>query len=198
VKLSLAHAEGNQVPTASQLTGLTATPADTGEGYGATGSKDQRKDSIGVNYSAGSLVVDAAYVAYDNKPTNGKTDYLYDLSGSYDFGVAKLGAGVESRSYLGGGTRTDMLIGVSVPVGAVTLGAQFASRALKSAQNGVADATANSSGVTATYNLSKRTYLTANYLREDNANAANASAATPAALDGATFTRTQLIIGHNF
>jgi len=193
VKLSLAHAEPNQVAAVN-----TGAGYDFGEGYGATGSSGQRKDTIGVNYSAGALVVDAGYASYDNKPTNGKTDYLYDLSGSYDFGVAKLGAGIENRSYVGGGTRTDMLIGVSVPVGAVTVGAQFASRALKSSQTGVADATANSSGVTATYNLSKRTYLTANYLREDNANAKDANAAAGVVLDGATFTRTQLIIGHNF
>ena len=190
VKLSLGHAEPDQTAAGAGV--------DTGEGYGATGSSKQRKDSIGVNYTAGPLVVDAGYVSYDNKPANTATDYLYDLSANYDFGVAKLGAGIESRSYVGGGTRTDMLIGVSVPVGAVTLGAQFASRALKSAQNGAADQTANSSGVTATYNLSKRTYLTANYLREDNANATNNNASKGVALDGATFTRTQFIIGHNF
>jgi predicted porin len=198
VKLSFGHAEGNQVPTASQLTGLTATPKDSGEGYGATGSTDSRKDSIGVKYSAGALIIDAGYVSYDNKPANGASDYIYDLSGSYDFGVAKLGAGVESRSYVGGGSRLDTLIGFAVPVGSLTLGLQFASRALKSSQNGVADATANSSALTATYNLSKRTYLAANYAREDNGNAANASAAKPAALDGATFTRTQLVIGQSF
>ena len=189
VKLSFTHGEPDQV---------TAGAADTGEGYGATGSSKQRKDAIGVNYSAGALVIDAGYISYDNKPVNTNSDYIYDLSASYDFGVAKLGGGIESRSYVGGGTRTDTLIGVGVPVGALTVGLQFASRAMKSSQTGVADATANSTALTAVYNLSKRTYMAANYAREDNANFAGANAAKGVVGDGATFTRTQLVIGQNF
>jgi predicted porin len=188
VKLSFGHGEPDQV----------SSTVDTGEGYGATGSSKQRKDAIGVNYSAGSLVVDAGYTSYDNKPANTATDYLYDLSASYDFGVAKLGGGIESRSYVGGGTRLDTLVGVSVPVGALTVGLQFASRALKSSQTGVADATANSTALTAVYNLSKRTYMAANYYREDNTNFVGANAAKGVVGDGATGTRTQLVIGQNF
>jgi predicted porin len=193
VKLSFSHAEPNQVAANTAAAGY-----DFGEGFGATGSSAQRKDTIGVNYAAGALVVDAGYASYDNKPTNGKTDYLYDLSASYDFGAAKLGGGLESRAYVGGGTRVDYLVGVSVPVGAVTLGLQFASRALKSSQTGVGDTTANSTALTANYALSKRTYLAANYAREDNTNAANANAAAGIVGDQIAMTRAQILIGHNF
>ena len=155
-----------------------------GEGtgtYGGAGNSgtNQRKNSYGLTYESGPLAANLSFGTYDQSGNTATTaaGYLtnvYDLSAAYDFGVAKVGAGVEKKTF-NVGTRQDTLLGVSFPVGALTLGAQVGQRSFSGVQTGgtsngsnlQADASGNGSvnatAVTAKYALSKRTYVGAKY-----------------------------------
>jgi len=143
-------------------------------GSGAAGTTGQRLNSLSVTYLGGALTANANYLVYDGRTDNVNTSYkdVIRAAASYDFGVAKLGGGVSVLTVTGGGTLTDSLIAVSVPVGALTLGANFAqetySGTVVQAGIGVStagqlDQTRNGYGLSATYALSKRTSLIANY-----------------------------------
>ena len=60
-------------------------------------------------------------------------------------------------------TTTDMLLGVSVPMGALTLGANWAQRELSDQVTSVDNGSYNGYGLKASYALSKRTALSADY-----------------------------------
>lgn len=157
----------------SLATGLTLAVAhqeaggELGEGSGQAGSNKQRMNAYALNYATGALMIDAQYLAhadFSNADTTNKSTTR--LAGTYDFGMAKLGAGVEATAQGGSGKVTDTLIAVKVPMGNLTLGAQLGSR-------NIADSTATTNGqrsgynLNAWYNLSKRTYLIAQYSRYD-------------------------------
>jgi predicted porin len=76
------------------------------------------------------------------------------VSGSYDLGVAKLGAGFANYKPVSGEKTTELALGVSAPVGPVTLGAFFAN-----SKTGTVKHTGFSFG--AKYDLSKRTNVVA-------------------------------------
>jgi hypothetical protein len=118
------------------------------------------------------------------------------LSGSYDLGMVKFGLGHVVTTYDNGINASpkqyDSLVGASVPLGALTLGAQFVTRrsddlsAIQLAsltQNG----TQNGWNVQAAYALSKRTSMIANYARWD-ATIGNTTQAN----------QTQLLLSHSF
>jgi len=174
-----------------------------GLGVGAAGtpvSRDaQRQSSIGLAYAAGPLAANLGYAVYDQKGSTDaaaadatNTDNKITLSAAYDLGVAKLGAGAESRK-LTKGTRLDTLIGVAFPVtSALTLNATFASRQLNDTlttqTNGLsADGTKTGYGLAASYALSKRTSLIANYRNWTNAVGDNSKA-----------TETNFLVAHSF
>lgn len=198
--VSLGHAENSNNDAA------TATvPSTQGLGVGAAGApakaSDQRQSSIGAAYSGGPLTANFGYAVYDQKgvevatataaatPTN--TDTKTTLSVAYDFGMFKLGAGAESRK-LTKGTRLDTLIGAALPLGALTLNATFASRQLNdtgTVQTNTlsADGTKTGYGLGASYALSKRTSLVANYRNWTNAVGDNSKA-----------NETNLLVSHSF
>ena len=136
---------------------------DAGTGSGASGtdantSDYQRSNTYSLTYKSGPLVADAGYRTYDManaQTTNASTRNRG--SASYDLGVAKLGAGWSQTSYTYGNSITDTLIGVSIPVGQLTLSGQFANRT--KGGNKLTSADTNYSGkvVTAVYSMSKRT-----------------------------------------
>lgn len=151
-------------------------------GLGVGGSGDaqtvgQRTNSYSVTYVGGPLIANVNYLTYDNRTTGAMSNLSYKdvvrTAVSYDFGVAKVGAGFMQLTLMSGGTLTDGLVAVSVPVGALTLGANFAT---ETAANLIAqptsfgtipagglDQTRNGYGFSATYALSKRTSIIANY-----------------------------------
>jgi predicted porin len=118
--------------------------------------------AVAVQYADGPLVLDGAYLTNENAGDKGH----YRASASYDFGVAKVAGGFERAAVdapAAKKTTTDMLLGVSVPVGAVTLGANWAQRQLSDQAVEALNNTTSGYGLKATYNLSKRTAISADY-----------------------------------
>jgi predicted porin len=111
--------------------------------------------SVGVNYAAGPV---SAGIDYN------QTIERIRASASLDLGMAKIGAGMETK----GGAGDNYVVGVSVPMGAVTVGAAYSANTKKRGTNattgsevGIEDAAATEVGVS--YALSKRTSLSAAY-----------------------------------
>jgi len=177
VYLGVSHSE--QASANSSVT--TGVGAGLGVGgAGAAGTTGQRLNSMSVTYVSGSLVANLNYLVYDGRTDNVNTSYrdVIRTAASYDLGVAKLGGGFSVLTTTGGSTLTDSMIAVSVPVGALTLGANFAQETSAGtiAQTipvagvgnvpfvaGQLDQTRSGSGLSASYALSKRTSLIATY-----------------------------------
>lgn len=170
VYVGLSHLE--QASVSSSTTSGVGMGLGVG-GAGAAGTTGQRLNSLSATYVGGALVANVNYLVYDGRIDNVNTSYkdVIRTAASYDFGVAKLGGGVSVLTTTGGSTLTDALIAVSVPAGSWTFGANFAqetsSGTVAQAALGMAagqlDQTRNGYGLAATYALSKRTSLIANY-----------------------------------
>ena len=151
-----------------------------GLGVNATGSNLQRLNVIGLGYAAGKLAVNGQYLSYDNRSNaaggaaNATASYVTRAAASYDLGVAKLGLGVSQANYTGGGTAQEWLVGASVPMGALTFGAQYSSRK-QSDMVIAADGTTFGSGLKVSYDLSKRTSIVSTYTRWDVLNQSTAN-----------------------
>jgi predicted porin len=126
-------------------------------------------------YGAGPITGSVTYTQVSNAQNNPTThvndgaDKLWVLTGSYDFGVAKLGAVYQrvTADYTVGNENSWML-GGTVPVGA---GAFLLSYSENNNSLGVSNATADTSKQVAvgyTYNLSKRTSLYTSYAHLSN------------------------------
>lgn len=158
------------VPVTSAIT-LSATyyePANLiGEGTGIAGTSAQQNMTYNVAYAAGALSAQLGYVDYTNEgATDATLKSAARLGGSYDLGVAKLGLGVSYTTHSDSGKVTEALLSASVPLGALSLNAGFASSKLD------ADTTSTLFPVVGTrtgymlgaqYNVSKRTYAILNY-----------------------------------
>ena len=159
--ISVAYAEPNN------YLGLGAGTSgfNSGTTSGATAANSQSNTALGLRYTDGPLVADAGYTIYDEGDTADKLGDKTNMrvAGSYDLGVAKLGAGWTQRTGKVG-TRTDMSIAASVPMGAVTLGANWVQRDLNSfrVENGPKVLNIGY-GLSANYALSKRTSFIADY-----------------------------------
>ena len=138
-KFGFAYGDGAGTPASSTYT-LGAT-------YVATGLKVVGQYNMTSATDALNAALSAAGVT-DPRTTS------YDLSVVYDAGVAKLGFGYDSprRAKQNGTDEAAMLFGVSVPMGATTIGANYATRDKN-----------NFFQVGAKYDLSKRTDVQAAY-----------------------------------
>nr|WP_315848888.1 porin [uncultured Rhodoferax sp.] len=154
--------------------GTPNTPFPTaalGLGAGATGAQavvGQRLNSYSVTYIGGPLVANLNYLQYDNRTQNSDISYkdVIRTAGSYDFGSFKLGAGFSQLTTMSGATISDGIVAASVPLGSLTLGANFGTETANGTTllgAGVLDQTRTGYSVAATYALSKRTSLIANY-----------------------------------
>lgn len=172
---------------------LSESSKGLGIGSGTSGASGgtvgQRTSDFIVFYGKGPLELVGAYRSYDNRNSvtiataEGLTkDSVYSFQAGYNFGVAKVGFGMNNITASVGPKVSDMLLGVSVPMGALTLGMTLgrattsgvadapasafpggaAAPLFKTAMQ-LADGTANSMSVGAKYDLSKRTSLTAKY-----------------------------------
>jgi predicted porin len=139
-----------------------------GEGAGQTGNAGiggQRRNLIEATYAAGALTANVGYASYDNQVDNSTGTSVNKVRGSanYDFGVAKVGFGIESNKK-NRGSVVDTFLGANAPIGALTLAVSWGSNKLDT--DGFApatDGTRSGYGVGAAYALSKRTQLIANY-----------------------------------
>lgn len=148
---------------------------DLGIGDGAEGSNldgaaattrstKQRINQLTATYATKALMVNAQYLSYDNQWSpaqiggDGNIDNVMRLGGTYNFGMAKVGLAVQVADYTGARKDTNTLLGVSVPLGAVTLGLNYGMRNVTDSTGG---ATQNGDRdgyiLYAQYDLSKRT-----------------------------------------
>jgi len=148
----------------------------TGTGAAGNGT-EQRYNTASLDYAAGALAVNAGYRAYDNTTASSTTssNTRNRASASYDLGVAKLGAGYESTQFMAGNSKTDSLLGVNLPVGALSLGVQFAQQSTSGNTSSADNYNRNGYLLGANYNLSKQTYLAAHYYSYDKGATVNPS-----------------------
>jgi predicted porin len=190
----------------------TATAANKpnnllGLGRGASGAADtvdQRINSLSVTYVTSALVANLNYLSYDNRDSVGtaasvtladkSSKDVIRAAGSYDMGSIKFGAGYSYGTQMSGATIVDALVAVSVPVGALTLGANYAAGTLSGVSanslactGSVCDGTRTGYGLSATYALSKRTQVIANYASWMSVHVADARS-----------TQTNLLLSHSF
>ncbi len=146
----------------------------TGTGAAGNGT-EQRYNTASLDYAAGALAVNAGYRAYDNTTASSTSsaNTRNRAAASYDLGVAKVGFGYESTQYMYGNSKTDSLLGVNVPMGALSLGVQFGQ--VSTSGNASSSSNYNRSGylLGANYNLSKQTYLAAHYYNYDGGTTVN-------------------------
>ncbi|PQA77597.1 porin [Rhodoferax sp. TS-BS-61-7] len=180
----LSHDEG-AINRASELT------SPVGLGVGATGTPVgdtyQRGAGVTVGYAAGPLAVNGNYKVWDQSGTvaNNSKNRI-SIRGSYDFGVAKLGAGFRNQQFVTG-TRQDTFLAVGVPLGALTLGADWGSRVQNDRATATDNGTRTGYGLKAEYALSKRTSLIASYAKWD-------ATVGPVSAN----TETNLLVSHSF
>ena len=155
---------------------------------GAAANTTQRNSAIGLTYAAGVLAADVGYAMYDQADA-ASSSIKSDVRGAvtYDFGMAKLGGGLVQRAYKTG-TRTDSLLAVGVPMGALTLGANVGQRNVSDTDQTVnKNGTRNGYGLKASYALSKRTAFSVDYT-----NWANEVG------DSSNATQTNVLLSHSF
>jgi len=117
---------------------------------------------IGLAYAAGPISVGLDQTNFGrNAAAATATDTRTRVSASYDLGVARIGAGYQTKETYAGVADNQMMVGVSVPMGAITLGATYASR---DNDSNAVDATGYELG--ANYAFSKRTNLQTAYLSQ--------------------------------
>ena len=145
--------------TPALMAGLTATVmvldsvgAPTADGLQAAAAT-QDATVFALNYANGplSLGVDTTSFGRNAAAATG-TDSRVRMSVSYDLGVAKVGAGYQTKKTFSGVKDTQTMVGVSMPAGAWTLGATYAVR-----NNDVNTSDAKGWELGANYAFSKRT-----------------------------------------
>ncbi|HMN92522.1 MAG TPA: porin [Hydrogenophaga sp.] len=118
---------------------------------------------VGVNYAAGPISAGLDYTQFSNDRKRVR------LSASYDLGVARVGFGMEDNRSIAGSDGRQYALGVSAPLGPVTVGAVYA-------RNGEAFTGGGQSrgwAIGADYNLSKRTAVNFTYGDRQRVNGAN-------------------------
>lgn len=163
--ISLAHSEG---AVASYWTGSGAAGYDSA----------QRYNTVSVDYAAGALTVNAGYRSYDNTVANStsSSNTRNRASVSYDLGVAKVGVGYEQTTYMYGNTKTDSLMGINVPLNsALNVGVQYGNQSTSGQATAANNYNRGGQLLVANYNLSKQTYLVANYYTYDAGGSQNAT-----------------------
>lgn len=165
VSVSVAHAEA------------AVSSYWTGSGAAGNGT-EQRYNTLSVDYAAGALAANAGYRSYDNtvNASSSSSNTRNRASVSYDLGAAKIGVGYESTQYMYGNTKTDSLLGVNVPLsGALNVGAQVAQVVTSGNAAAASNYSRNGMLLVANYNLSKQTYVVANYYSYDAGGSYNAT-----------------------
>jgi len=175
-----------QYTSPALIPGLTAR-LQIVDSIGAPGANGLQKDAgtqdataVGLSYNAGPLAVSADFTSFgvnsiavpavsatftqaqrDAAVAAGFADSRTRVSASYDLGVAKLGFGFQTKESTTQVKDKQMMLGVSVPMGAITLGATYATR---NSDNNALDAKGFELG--ANYALSKRTAVQAAYISQ--------------------------------
>jgi len=147
----------------------THTEADVAIGTGsasASGTTTQAYDTLSLSYTAGALAVDVGLRTYNNQVASSLTSAQQKSRGSvsFDMGVAKIGAGVDSTNYTYGNTDTQSAFGINIPMGSLSIGGQVASRVTS---GGTSNYSRSGTLVGGMYSFSARTYAVAQYYSYD-------------------------------
>ena len=150
--------------TSPAISGFTVGFSVTELTEGATTSAN-KVNTISANYSNGPLTVMAALKNTTGTVTSTTKRSNTEFAATYDFGVAKIGFGSDGAITTGAGAYSDsnaMAYGISVPVGAMTVGMNGAKRGVnKFIEGGV------------NYALSKRSTLS--FMYGDMTNTSNST-----------------------
>jgi predicted porin len=155
--------------TLPSMNGFTLSLKSVDGTNGGVSSNGGGVTVIQVQYAAGAFAADVdstnyggAFAAAAGKRTR--------MSASYDLGVAKVGFGVENNNKGSAADKTERVLGVSMPMGNMLLGANFAS----SSTDGV---TGNNTGTDlgVKYSLSKQTSVFVQYQTTKAAGATNSA-----------------------
>lgn len=122
------------------------------------GSGDMGAQVVYFNYAQGPIAAAINFTRYEG--ANAGKGMRTRMTGSFDAGVAKVSAGYSVGGVLSGAKNTQTVLGVSVPMGALSVGVGYGRT-----DKGTAG-TASGFGVAGVYSLSKATSLTvkaANY-----------------------------------
>ncbi len=120
---------------------------------------------VGVSYASGPFAIGAAVQQFDSKedddwgPGSTTKNTEYGIGASYDFGAAKLHGHWMGTDPDGGKAYNQIGVGVTVPMGAFTLGAQYAYNRASDIMGTPFDAKGHDFVVEGKYALSKRTDL---------------------------------------
>lgn len=163
-----------------------ANPTGQSLGMGSTATT-QDATQIGLTFAAGAVAAAADYTKYGLNAVAAGADNRLRMSGSYDLGVAKLGAGYEKRKSTAAANNgaSDLLVGVAVPMGATTFGLNYARRTV----DGV-DQNASGYDIGVKYDLSKRTYVAFAYQ--------NVTAGAAAGVTADTAKKYRVQLAHSF
>ncbi|NDC43135.1 MAG: porin, partial [Chitinophagia bacterium] len=159
---------------------VTALRFDNIGAPAASTTRGTTANALGVNYTDGPISAGADYTIFNKtSATNtAKEATRIRVSGSYDLGVAVIGAGYEDNNDMGNstvGTTTttaaarnaaNYTLGAKVPLGAFTLGAVFAKSEAKRAQ--ATTFATKAYGLAAQYDFSKRTNVNYTFLKQSD------------------------------
>jgi predicted porin len=169
--------------TPALIPGLTATfmMIDSIGAPGADGlqvaAATQDATVVALNFANGPLSAGIDATSFgQNGAASTTTDARTRMSVSYDLGVVKVGAGLQTKKTYANVKDSQTMLGVSMPAGAWTLGATYAVR-----NNDVATSDAKGWELGANYAFSKRTALQV-ATRNLKVNGGNAETATRARL----------------
>jgi hypothetical protein len=147
----------------------THTEADVTIGTGsasALNTSTQAYDTVSIDYAAGALAANVQARTYNQQiaSSTSSAQSRSRAAASYDLGVAKIGAGVENTNYTYGNTKSDSAFGITIPMGALSIGGQVAST---TTSGGTSNYSRSGAIVGGMYSLSKRTYAVAQYYSYD-------------------------------
>lgn len=161
------------------------------EGAGISGDASvvgQPRNLIQATYAAGPLTANLGLGVYSNELDNSKdtSKNIARFAVAYDLGMAKLGLAYANTKKTRGSS-VDTFVAAAVPLGALTLGIDYARRTTDFDGVATGDGTRTGYGIGAAYALSKRTQLVANYRNWDAVVDANSKS-----------TDTRVYIDHSF
>ena len=144
--------------TTPVMNGFTASIGafdTTTQGGAQSTAAKQDSQVLGFNYANGPL---SAALDFTSASNNAASAPLLKsrtrISANYDLGVARIGGGNEQQKIVGGVERTDSVVSLSAPFGALVVGAVYGTTKTSNvAGNG------KGTDMAVQYNLSKRTYV---------------------------------------
>ena len=156
LSLSVAHAEAD-------------VAIGGGSAISANGITTQRYNTAGLTFKSGKLSVDGGFRSYDNQIalSTSSVNTLSRAAIGYDLGVAKIGAGMQTATYMYGNTSTQSLVGVNVPLGAMKVGGQFGQNVTSGNATSTSNYTRTGMILGSQYDFSKRTYLVGHWYSFD-------------------------------